>query len=137
MIFFNEPLITILRYAILYMIEFLKYNNFFLDFSIPQASPYPYATSVRSNSLWGNPSRTNGYGSNCNKKDSTSNTMEKCKRHLNFLNIEDSDIQYLSGEDTLFTAIILAPGTQQGMGIGTARIGQTYHIAKKVLSLYG
>ena len=32
MIFFNEPLITILRYAILYMIEFLKYNNFFRFF---------------------------------------------------------------------------------------------------------
>ena len=47
MIFFNEPLITILRYVILYMIEFLKYNKLFLDFSIPQASPYYDAGYVK------------------------------------------------------------------------------------------
>ena len=52
--------------------------------------------------------------------------------------MQGNDIQDLNGEDTLLTASILAPGTQQmkliyGMGLGTARIGQTYPITEKTL----
>ena len=47
----------------------------------------------------------------------------------------------LNGEDTLFTALLSAPGTHQlkvvyRMGLGTVRIGQAPPIANKLLMLY-
>ena len=61
---------------------------------------------------------------------------------LNFLNTQGSDLQYLNGEDTLFTALFSAPVTQQMkllyvMGIRTEWIGQTSPIVNKLITLYG
>ena len=48
----------------------------------------------------------------------------------------------MNGEDTLFTALLSAAGTQQVkvvyvMGLGTTRIGRTFPIAKKLLMICG
>ena len=55
-------------------------------------------------------------------------TKRKNARDIfNLLNTKDSDLRDINGEDTIFTELISAPGTQQdklvyGMGTGTARI---------------
>ena len=69
----------------------------------------------------------------------------QCKNAIdifNFLNIQGSNLRGLNREDTLFTALILAPVTQQVklvcvMGLGTASICQTSSIANKLCTRYG
>ena len=60
----------------------------------------------------------------------------------NFLNTQSNNLKDLNGEETLFTALTLAPVTQQvkvvyGMGLVTSRIFQTLPTANKILTLYG
>ena len=59
-----------------------------------------------------------------------------------YLNTQWNELRDINREYTLFTALLSAHGKQQakfiyGMGIGTARIVQTYTIAKKIPALYG
>ena len=60
---------------------------------------------------------------------------------FNLLNTQASDLQYLNGEETLFTSLLSSPVTQQvklvyGMGPVTVTIGQTLIIANKILTIY-
>ena len=59
-----------------------------------------------------------------------------------FLNTQGSDLRDLNGNNTLFTALIAAPGTHQVkvvyiMRLRTERIGPKIPIADKLLMLYG
>ena len=66
-------------------------------------------------------------------------TQRKNARYIyTFLNTQGNDLKDLNTEDTLFAALLSAPGTQQvkfiyGMGLGMARIGIIYRMEEKSL----
>ena len=71
----------------------------------------------------------------------TRETQRKNASEIFYLHkTEGSDLKYLNGEDTLFKALIEEPGTHQvkfvyRMGLGTVRIGQTFPITYKLLTI--
>jgi len=74
---------------------------------------------------------------------STAGLKDRAEACFNFLNDPTSDLRDLNGDNTIFTAIIMVPGTQKvkviyyGMGQGTGQIGQVSPVANKMLALFG
>ena len=72
---------------------------------------------------------------------STADQSKNAQDIYNFLTTKLNDLHDLNREDTIFTALILAPGNQKvkvvyDMGLVTAQIVKTPTTASKLLTLY-
>jgi len=103
------------------------------------AQAVPYQSTFYTGHL---PAPTGEVGQFINRTVSTAGLKDRAEACFNFLNDPISDLRDLNGDNTIFTAIIMVPGTQKvkviyGMGRGTAQIGQVSPVANKMLALFG
>jgi len=103
------------------------------------AQAVPYQSTFYTGHL---PTPTGEVGQFINRTVSTAGLKDRAEACFNVLNDPISDLRDLNGDNTIFTAIIMVPGTQKvkaiyGMGWGTARIGQVSPVANKMLALFG